>query len=99
MPKAMIAPMSFRQVRYTMPEPGMFEFVVNSDLPVTTFVVDEEGLREFLDNEPEIENYYGGAPARRRVHQQVEIPFQGRVYLLIINENDEPSRVNYSVYL
>jgi hypothetical protein len=99
MPTALIRPRSHLRVKYPVPRTGRIEYEVEADNPVTTYVLDEEGLKEFQNGRTEyIESYYGGFPYRRVHYQSLKLPFRsGNWYLVIKNDQDKAVAVHYEV--
>ena len=98
MPRTTIEPEQNVRLRYSTPEDGLVEFVIDADLPVRSYIVRPKGLDVF--DEGRRFKYYGGFPdARRKQRQTVKLPFDGPWYLLIINDDEvEPVTVSYDVY-
>jgi hypothetical protein len=98
MPLAAIKPGKFLQVRYSVPRNRWIEYSVEADRPVSTFILDEAGLQEFMKKGGDVYSYYGGFHRRRSHHQELRLPFKGDWYLVIENEDDkEPAAVHYEV--
>lgn len=99
MPVATIKPNTHLRIKYPVPRDGWIEYTVEADRPVTTFILDDEGLDEYYNKKSgDIYSYYGGFPYRRLHHQELKLPFRGSWYLLIINEDKrEPIAVHYEV--
>jgi hypothetical protein len=97
MPTALIEPGSYLRVRYSVPKRGLIEYSVEADRPVNTYILDEEGLKEFLGKGEDITSYYGGFYNRYEHHQELRLPFRGWWYLVIDNENHDPVAVHYEV--
>lgn len=97
MATALLKPKSYLKVRYSVPRRGLVEYKVEADHPVTTFVLDEEGLSEFLGRSGDVYSYYGGFPNRYEHRQELRLPFRGWWYLVIDNRHREPVAVHYEV--
>lgn len=101
MPTALLKPHSYLKVRYSVPKNGSVEYKVEANRPVNTFIVDEEGLKEFLGRGEEVYSYYGGFAKRREHQQELRLPLKVRVqgwwYLIIDNPNSESVAVHYEV--
>ncbi len=98
MPTVTVQPDHHLQLRYRVPRSGVVEYHVEAERPVTTFVVDEEGLREFMDEGGEVGSYYGGFARRYRHDEEVRFPFRrGWWYLVIVNNESTPVAVHYEV--
>lgn len=97
MATALLRPKSYLKVRYSVPRRGLVEYDVEANRPVDTFVLDEEGLNEFLGNKKTIYSYYGGFSNRRLHHQELRLPFTGWWYLVIDNPHKEPVALHYEV--
>jgi hypothetical protein len=98
MPVALIKPNKHLRVKYKVPRNGLVDYSVEADRPVTTFIVDDEGLKEFYGRGDEVHSYYGGFPNRRWHQQELKLPFKGNWYLIILNEDDKnPAATWYNV--
>ncbi len=99
MPVALIRPNSHLKVRYPVPRGAWIEYNVEADKPVTTYILDEDGLSQFYNGRTEyITSYYGGFPNRRNHYQQLKLPFnKGHWYLIIKNDQDKSVAVHYEV--
>ena len=97
MPTALLKPNSYLRVRYPVPRRGLIEYTVEASRPVDTFVLDEEGLKEFLGKGKDIYSYHGGFANRYEHHQELRLPFRGWWYLVINNQNRESVAVHYEV--
>jgi hypothetical protein len=98
MPVALIKPNSHLKIKYPVPRGRRIEYEVESDKPVTTYVLDEEGLDQFYNGRAEyITSYYGGFSGRRKHYQQLKLPFKGDWYLVIKNDQDKAVAVHYEV--
>lgn len=82
---------------YRTPRNGRIRFSVSSTEPVSTYIVDDDGVVEF-DEGREIPAY-GGFTRRFEHEQQITLPFRGRWHLLIVNREDVAAIVNYDVEL
>jgi len=96
MPTALIRPSSHLRVKYRVPPRRLVEYKVEASRPVSTFVVDEEGLREFLGRGG-VYSYYGGFANRYEHQQELRLPFTGWWYLVIDNPHKESVAVHYEV--
>jgi hypothetical protein len=98
MPLVAIKPGKYLQVKYPVPRNRWVEYEVEADRPVSTFILDETGLQEFMKKGADVYSYYGGFHRRRNHHQELRLPFKGDWYLVIENEDDkEPVAVHYEV--
>ena len=97
MPTALLKPNGHLRVRYRVPRRGLIEYKVEANRPVTTFVLDEEGLKEFMGRGEDVYSYYGGFSKRREHYQELRLPFRGWWYLVIDNPNKEPVAIHYEV--
>jgi hypothetical protein len=101
MPLDTIRPNSHLKLRYSAPPNRRVRFEVEANHPVTTWVLDEEGLREYNRGRGDIESYYGGFPYRRIHEGKAVFPpdFQGPWYFII--ENDSKGKtvaVRYEIF-
>jgi len=97
MPMALIKPRGYLRIRYSVPRRGLIEYNVQADKPVSTYILDEQGLSEFLGKGEDVYSYYGGFPRRREHRQELRLPFRGWWYLVIDSDNKEPVAVHYEV--
>lgn len=99
MPVAAIGPDQYIYLEYVLRTHRRFEFELDADLPVKTYVVGPRALARFEDGSRTFK-YWGGFPdPRKHQHQKVWIPFTGPVYLIISNPNKRESvEVEYEVY-
>jgi hypothetical protein len=76
-----------------------FEFEIDADRPVKSYIVGPKNLRRFVDGSKNF-RYWGGFPdPRKRQRQKIWIPFSGPVYLVIANpDHRETAQVQYQVY-
>jgi hypothetical protein len=78
---------------------GSFEFELDSDLPVKTYVVGPAALERFEEGSTTFKYWGGFADARKHQKQKIWLPFTGPVYLLVINPNpDHTATIEYEVY-
>lgn len=96
MPVDIIQPQSHLALEYDVPRRRTVEFEVSANLPVSTYVLDEDGYDAFQQGES-IPSY-GGFTDRREHHQELILPFRGRWVLLIVNKLNEDVAVSYDVY-
>jgi hypothetical protein len=99
MQTALLKPDTHLKIRYPVPRDGRIEYTVEADgAPVTTWVLDEQGVKEFNKGKEIIESYYGGFPKRGYHHQELRLPFRGWWYLIIENPSrSDSSAVHYEV--
>jgi len=99
MQTALLKPDTHLRVRYPVPRNGWVEYTVEADgVPVTTWILDDDGLREFNSGRKDITSYYGGFTHRYKHHQEIRLPFRGWWYLIIENDSrSEPAAVSYEV--
>ena len=96
MQTVLLEPDTHLRIRYSVPRNGLIEFTVEAGgAPVDTYILDEEGLKEF--NKGGDVSYYGGFTNRYEHHQELRLPFRGSWYLLIVNRNSQPVAVHYDV--
>jgi hypothetical protein len=86
-------------LEYKRRRDGTFEFELDADNPVKTYIVGPQALERF-EAGSRLFKYWGGFPdARRHQRQKVWIPFSGPVYLIILNPyKDRTTDVEYEVY-
>jgi hypothetical protein len=99
MQTALLKPDTHLRIRYPVPRKGWIEYTVEADgVPVTTWVLDEKGLKEFNSGKEDVSSYYGGFAQRYKHHQELKLPFSGWWYLIIENNShDDPAAVHYEV--
>lgn len=97
MPTQKIRPNSHLKVKFRIPPNGVIRFDVEASSPVDTYILDEEGLREFYSRREWIESYYGGFSNRYEHHQEIKMPFRGWAYLIIKNARSESVGVHYEL--
>jgi hypothetical protein len=100
MPTVTIKPGKDVQIRFPVPKSRVIEYEVEAEYPVSTFIVDEEGLQQYRKNgsDSDITSYYGGFHRRYNHHQELRLPFTGWWYLVIENLEDHKSvAVHYEV--
>ncbi len=96
---AVIGPNQNARIRYHVPSSHTFEFDVNADHGVKTYIMRSKGL-ELFDSGAKNFKYYGGFqdPPRRHHHQELMLPFEGAWYLVIVNPSkSHPVQVKYEV--
>jgi len=100
MPLDVIKPHSHLKLSYPSPRKPRIEYEVEANRPVTTFVLDDEGLREYNTRGSDVYSYFGGFTNRRVHREKVEFPkdFAGPWYLIIQNSTNSPVAVNYQVF-
>jgi hypothetical protein len=102
MPLEAIKPNSHLKLRYPVPKRHRIDYEVEANRPVTTFVLDEEGLQEYNKRGGgDVYSYYGGFPHRRVHRERVELPrdLEGNWYLVIQNDSEkETVAVRYEVF-
>jgi hypothetical protein len=99
MPTVTIKPGKDLQVKYPVPRSRIIEFEVEAERPVTTWVLDQEGLQQFANKRAhEVTSYFGGFARRYNHHQELRLPFTGWWYLVIENLDTSKSvAVHYEV--
>jgi len=99
MQTALLKPDTHLRIRYPVPRDGWIKYNVEADgVPVTTWVLDEEGLKEFNSGKKDVFSYYGGFVNRYKHHQELKLPFRGWWYLIIENRSQrDPAAVHYEV--
>lgn len=88
----------YRVLSFETPRSRSIYFVVKSDVPVSTYIVDDVGLEDF-ENGDSVPSY-GGA-TRRRNHKGT-VMLSGLMkgdpwYLVIHNHNDVTAHIRYEV--
>jgi len=86
-------------IKFRVPKSRIIEYVVEAERPVSTWVLDEEGLRQFSNKRVEnVDSYYGGFHRRLNHQQELKLPFTGSWYLAIENLDDKnATAVHYEV--
>lgn len=86
-------------LEYKPRKSGIFEFELDSDRPVQTYIVGPRALERFEEGSKNFK-YWGGFPdARKHQKQKVWIPFSGPVYLIISNPDPyQTAEVEYEIY-
>jgi hypothetical protein len=99
MPVETIPPDEYISLEYKPVRSRTFEFEIDADHPVKTYVVGPRALERFEEGSKNFK-YWGGFPdPRRHQRQKVWIPFSGPVYLIIANpDRYETAEVDYEVY-
>lgn len=97
MPTAIVRPNSHLKVKFRIPRDRTVKFEVEASAPVDTYILDDEGLREFYSRKEWIESYYGGFNNRYEHHQEIKMPFGGWAYLVIKNARSESVAVHYEL--
>jgi hypothetical protein len=100
MPTVTIKPGEHLSIRYPVPRGRLIEYEVEAERPVTTYILDEEGLHQYLgESDAEtVTSYYGGFHRRHNHRQELRLPFTGWWYLVIQNlDRKEPVAVHYEV--
>ena len=86
------------RIRYPVPRNGLIEYTVEAERPVTTYILDREGMDEYMGRKSYVTSYYGGFPTRRNHHQEIRLPFRGWWWLVIQNDDEKrPVAVHYEV--
>ena len=98
MPVLRLRPDEYISLEYKRPKSRWFEFEIDADRPVKTYIVGPKNLRRFEEGRKF--NYVGGYPEERdHQRQKVWISFSGPVYLIISNPHrDKPVELEYDVY-
>lgn len=100
MPIATIKPGKDLRIKFPVPRGRVIEYEVEAEHPVSTWVLDEEGLQQFSRKRGDdtISSYYGGFHRRYNHRQELRLPFTGWWYLVIENlEGRKPVAVHYEV--
>ena len=98
MPIQIIKPNSHIKVKFRIPKNGIVNFDVEASAPVDTYILDDEGLKEFYSRREWIESYYGGFYNRHEHHQEIKLPFRGWAYLLIKNTRNSSVAVRFELF-
>jgi hypothetical protein len=85
-------------LEYKRPKSRVFEFEIDADHPVKTYIVGPKNLTRFEEGKKF--DYVGGFPDGKKHHKQkLWIPFSGPVHLIISNPDPyQTAEVNYRVY-
>lgn len=96
MPTAILKPHT--HIRLVIRAVGKAEFGIRmrAEHPVDVYVLDEEGRQAFYAARRLVPSY-GGGTKLRALRQHVELPSEGRFYIVILNPGNTPSKVNYEV--
>ncbi len=71
-------------------------FEVRADSPVTTYLVDDMGLEDYLDGQTP--SYYAGFKDRRNHQADLTLPDFRRYHLIIINKSeDRTAKIEYDL--
>lgn len=99
MPLVTIKPGKDLRIKFPVPKRKVIDYDVEAELPVSTFVLDEEGLRQYSNKRvDDITSYYGGFHKRYQHRQELRLPFSGWWYLVIENlDETRPVAVHYEV--
>jgi len=98
MPTFTLGPNEHERIKFQVPKDHWVEFNVEADRPVDVWIVDREGLRQFYEVEKTIECYYRRLRSKQH-HEEIELPFRGSWWLLIVNRDEEHSvAVHYDVF-
>lgn len=84
-------------LRIKLPSRGRLAFRVEASNPVTTYVVDADGLHKFDQGAGEI-RAAGGFTNRREHHQTLRLPYPADWHLLIVNDRNDTVSVFYEIY-
>ncbi len=86
-------------LEYKPRKSGVFEFELDADRPVQTYIVGPRALERFEEGSKTFK-YWGGFPEpRKHQKQKVWIPFSGPVYLIISNPDPhQTAEVEYEIY-
>ena len=72
------------------------KFEVRANQKVTTYLVDDMGLEDFLDGKTP--KHYAGFSDRRNHLAELTLPNFSRYHLLIVNEStDNPAKIEYDI--
>jgi hypothetical protein len=96
LPTTLLPANKFISTGYKVLRSGRVEFSVESELPVTTYIMDKKGLEDFQEG-GDIYSY-GGFTNRKIHHDKLYLDFRGIFYLVIMNEKNEPTAVHWEVY-
>ena len=95
MPVKTLPPNTYTVVRTYIPWSKRFNFLVDADYPVDTYMLDEDELAKFRQGK--IVRSYGGYE-ERRFHRDIgRLPYGGEWYLVISNFGEQSSDVYYEV--
>ena len=96
MPTELLKPNTNLRIRFTPDRRRRFDYYVEADRPVTTFILDRDELDRF-DKGADFVNSVGGYNRRRRHEGRVRLPSDDEWYFLIVNEENEPVAVHYDL--
>jgi len=85
------------RLTFSVPKRHRIQFNVDADYPVTTYILDDDGLGEFHAGY-EIPSY-GGFVNRKHHKQDLYLLFSGHWHLIIMNKEPHPVKANFEVYL
>ena len=76
------------KIAYSVPKKRRIQYEVEAERPVTTFILDDEGLKQYNSGD-DVESYYGGFPHRYYHNEKITFPpdFTGPWYLIIQNDD------------
>lgn len=97
MPTFTVGPNENVRIKFSVPKDHWIEFDVEAEQPIDVWVLDKEGLEQFDAVEKTIECYYRRLRSMKH-HEELELPFRGSWWLLIVNRSDEPVAVHYDVF-
>lgn len=83
---------TFNNLRYR----DSISFHVESEYPVNTYLVDDEGFNNFREGNEF--TYYGGFRNQREHQDRIRVPHEGNWYLIIDNPQYQSTAIHYEVY-
>lgn len=95
MAKEKLAPGEWLELLYRASRSSLIEFWVDATDPVTTYVLDDDGLADLRAGAEELESY-GGFTRRLKHHGDARVP-RGPFYLVIVNETNQIVDVDYDI--
>jgi len=99
MPRIKLRGNEYISLEYKTQKRNPFEFELEADRPVQTYIVGPNALEHFEKGHKNFK-YWGGFPEpRMHQRQKVWIPFSGPVYLIIANPDPyATAEAEYDVY-
>ena len=90
-----LRPNSFTAIPTFVPWSKRFNYFVEAQKPVDTFMLDDNELAKFRKGKSAIP--YGGFDERRLHRERGRLPYDGEWSLVVVNHNEEPVTIYYEV--